>query len=364
MAADLIMVKAQTAPATVNFNYNMNIQTFNEFLPLEILNAVDQEIIDRGWHYGWRSRAKVTTGIPFGHWNIDFTKSSSENGLDVSDSLPDSLSRAWQYIQENYCAGARLLRCYINGHTYGIEGYPHTDAIRIGNKTLLIYLNGDWNRDWGGETVFYDDNEVLHAELPKRNKAVLFEGSIAHVAKGVTRACPHLRATLMFKIAVPESFDSTRDQIQEFLSTVRADDATHSSNNLTGHLLRTYDYLKQAGQSQDVCNAGAVHSIFGTNIFDWKERLSYDDRPRIAAVVGEPAVRLAEIFSKIPRPGILETYVDGFNGKLISLNGPEITVSREDFDALCAIEAANLYDQKGLGPYPKLEILWQKLNTQ
>ena len=342
----------------------MNIQTFNDFLPPDILSAIDQEIVEQGWQYGWRSRSKRDTGIPFGHWNIDFTKAGSENGLDVSDRLPESLSLAWQHIQEKYCPGSNLLRCYINGHTYGVEGYPHTDTIRIGNKTLLVYLSRDWKRDWGGETVFYNDDDVIYAELPKRNKAILFEGSIAHVAKGVTRACPSLRVTLMFKIAVPEAFDATRDQIQQFLSTVRADDAAHSSNNLTGHLLRTYDYLKLVGQSQDVCNAGAVHSIFGTNIFDWKDRLTQEDRPRIAAVVGETATQLAELFSRIPRPGILESLIDEFDGKLMTLDGSDLAASRDEFDALCAVEAANLYDQKGLDPYPKLAKLWQQLNTQ
>lgn len=342
----------------------MSIQTFNNFLPPDILNKIDQLIVDQGWQYGWRSRSKHDTGIPFGHWNIDFAKSGSDNGFDVSDRLPESLSLAWHHIQEKYCPAARLIRCYANGHTYGVEGYPHTDTIRLGNKTLLIYLNQDWNRDWGGETVFYNGDEVLHAELPKRNKAILFEGSVAHVAKGVSRACPALRVTLMFKLAVPESFDTVRDQIQEFLSTVKADDAAHSANNLTGHLLRTYDYLKRAGQPQHVCNAGAVHSIFGTNIFDWKDRLGYDDQPRIAAVVGETAARLANIFSKIPRPGVLESFIDEFNGTIITLDSGQVAVSQEDFDALCAIEAANLYDQKGLEPYPKLAKLWQQLNTQ
>ena len=128
----------------------------------------------------------------------------------------------------------------------------------------------------------------------------------------------------MFKLAVPESFDTVRDHIQEFLFTVRADEAAHSAGNLTGHLLRTYDYLKRAGQPQHVCNAGAVHSIFGTNVFDWKERLSYDDQPRIAAVVGEAAARLAEIFSKIPRPGVLDSSMGEFNGKLLTLAGGQV----------------------------------------
>jgi hypothetical protein len=270
----------------------------------------------------------------------------------------------WEYIEANYYPGARIIRCYANGHTYGVEGYPHTDTIRKGEKTLIVYLNKTWKRDWGGETVFYEGDQVLHAELPKFNKAVGFDGTILHVAKGVTRVCPNLRTTLMFKFLTKDAIDLVRDQLQEFLSTVKADEATHSSNNLSGHLLRTYDYLKGAKQSQDVCNAGAIHSVFGTNAFQWNNRLSYEDQPRIAAVAGTRAVRLAELFSKIPRPGILESSMGEFNGKLITLDGGQVAVSQEDFDALCAVEAANLHDQQALGPYPKLTKLWQQLNTQ
>jgi len=355
-----------TVTAAVNLipTQLMNIQTFNDFLPHDILDQFDQEIVKRGWHYGWRSRATRKADIPFSHWNIDFTNAGGENGLDVVDKLTDPILSAWNYIKENHFAGARLVRCYINGHTYGVEGYPHKDSIRNGDKTLLVYLNQEWKRDWGGETVFYDKDQVLYAELPKRNKAILFDGNVYHVAKGVTRACASLRVTLMFKITTAESIDPVRDQIQEFLSLVNADNTAHSANSLTGHLLRTYDHLKYAGQSQDICNAGAVHSLFGTNIFQWNNRLTVEDKPRIAAVAGEKATQLSELFSQLPRPGILESYIGEFDGKLITLDGSQIEVSAEDFNALCVIEAANLFDQSGLDPYPKLSKLWDQLNTQ
>jgi len=166
----------------------------------------------------------------------------------------------------------------------------------------------------------------------------------------------------MFKVAMPEAIDTHRDALQEFMISIRADDASHSANTLTGHLLRTYDLLKLANQSQDICNAGAVHSIFGTNAFRWKDRLEYNDSPRVAAVAGQQAARLAEIFSKIPRPGILEGGLVEFDGELIALDGPNIAVTQEEFGALCAVEAANLFDQSALSNYPNLTRLWEKLN--
>ena len=341
----------------------MNFQSYNDFLPQEILTSINQQISEKGWHYGWRSRSARDANIPYSHWNIELVPGSSENGLDVSTELAPSIAAAWDYVKTNYAPDAALVRCYANGHTYGVEGYPHTDSIRAGDQTILVYLNPEWKRDWGGETVFYDNDQIIHAELPKYNKAIKFNGRVAHVAKGVTRVCPTLRMTLMFKITLPEAIDPTRNRLQEFLTSVNTDSASHSANTLTGHLLRTYDLLKHTGHNQDVCNAGAVHSLFGTSIFKWENRLSYDEAFKIAEVAGEKATKLAEIFSKIYRPGILESNIGQYEGKLLSIAGAAIDVSVDDFNSLCALEAANLHDQNGLNNFPKLKQLWNELNT-
>jgi len=316
---------------------NTNINSINDFFPDNILIKLDLELQKSGWNYGWRSNP--TMG--YGHWNIDFTNCIIENGLDVSDKLPDVLKESWAYAQIKHFPDHRLIRCYANSHTFGVEGYPHRDSLRPNDKTVIVYMNKLWRREWGGETMIYDSDSIAHAELPKRNKALVFTGNQLHVSRGVTRICPDLRISVMFKITPNSATDADRDRVQVFLESLGADKINHSNRTLITHLLRTYDILKNAGQSTDVCLAGAVHSVFGTNIFK-TQLLPHRDRNMVVAVVGEKATYLAEQFSKLDRPDVLEQ------------NAGNIA-----YDDLCIIECANLIDQNCLDKYPKLNEFWK-----
>lgn len=96
------------------------------------------------------------------------------------------------------------MRCYANAHTFGIEGYPHTDSRKPGNVTTIFYINPQWKPEWAGETVFINDlGDIAHAVLPRPGRAVVFDGTIVHSARAVTRLCPALRVTLMFKTRAP-----------------------------------------------------------------------------------------------------------------------------------------------------------------
>jgi SM-20-related protein len=97
--------------------------------------------------------------------------------------------------------GHRLIRCYANGHTYGSDGTLHTDSTRPGTYTCVYYPHQMWHPNWGGETVLFnqDKTDIVACVYPKPNRMVVFDGTIPHVARGVSRICPVLRVTLMFK---------------------------------------------------------------------------------------------------------------------------------------------------------------------
>ena len=336
----------------------MRIKSINNFFPDSIIDKIDAEIKETKWQYGWSSNPN----IEFSHWNMDFAKTVAENSLDVSNRLPESIKSAWQYIQDTYYPNHRLIRCYANGHTYGVEGYPHTDSDKDGEYTIVVYMNIKWKREWGGETLIYDKNTIIHAEIPQRNMALVFPGNQCHTSRGVTRICPELRITVMFKFATPLAIDPVRDQIQQFLESVGATKKLHSNNNLCGHLLRVYDRLKQAGQPQDTCSAGALHSIFGTNIYQ-DITVSIEEKQKIIDLIGDHSCYLVELFSKLSRPATLERSINVDSCKLLTMTGEEILVDLKDLYALAAIESANLVDQKSLIQMPNLHKFWLKLNT-
>jgi SM-20-related protein len=95
----------------------------------------------------------------------------------------------------------RLERAYVNQVRYGDMTYPHTDASgKSRNVTAIFYANDSWNRQFGGETNFYDyRGENLCAVLPRPGRVVLFHGSIEHNGSPPTRITTLPRYTVVFK---------------------------------------------------------------------------------------------------------------------------------------------------------------------
>ena len=347
--AEVVMAEAEVVMAEeCNMDKLSNIQQINNCFPDELANQLNVLISNSDWKYGWRSNN--STG--YGHWNVDFTKAGPSNGIDVERRVkPIGLQQAWNHLKNNYFPNATLLRCYANSHTFGVEGYPHTDSIRTCDYTAVIYLNKTWRREWGGETIIYNDNDIEHAEIPKFNKALIFPGSQWHVAKAPSRICPDLRITLMFKFSLEQ--DLLRNKIQEFLIYLGADKIKHNSSNLFNHLLRTYDLLKKHGCSDILCSAGALHSIFGTNIFKTKT-LDITQRTLVEKIIGNEATNLVELFSSLDRPNTVELALLTNTLTLNTNDGTLKTVDQKTFDDLCIMEAMNLYEQSSLSKYPEL----------
>jgi hypothetical protein len=325
------------------------IDKLEQVFPDDLLKTVSDHIAKVPWHYGHAS----SRSFEFTHWNHSFAKGSAENGLDISDKLPEPILRAWNHLKVNYLGDQTLLRCYTNSHTYGVEGYPHVDSMRSVDHTMVIYMNKEWKREWGGETTVYNDYDIIHAELPKYNRGIIFPGAAVHQARSVTRICPAQRITLMFKFA-PRGVDVQRDNIQRLLETAGAEKVKHGSRNLLTHLLNVYDILKAAGYGPTICGAGGLHSIFGTNVFK-TQTLGSEQREFVVKAIGEEATRLVELFRDIKRPCTLESALKTNTTTVETNAGKQLTLTQDELNSLCAIEAANLSDQKCLAKYPLLK---------
>lgn len=163
-----------------------------------------------GWKFGWKSRPD---GNEFSFWHKHFAGAIRPDhpALDRHDEPYDcaeELSRAapllhtfWLGLAKTVLKGHTLVRCYANGLSYGSDGALHTDSVASNSFTTIYYPHDRWSPNWGGETVFFDQDEedVVAAIYPKPNRLVTFQGTIPHVARGVSRMCPVLRITLMFK---------------------------------------------------------------------------------------------------------------------------------------------------------------------
>jgi Rps23 Pro-64 3,4-dihydroxylase Tpa1-like proline 4-hydroxylase len=158
------------------------------------------------WTYGWQSKKNL---VPFSHWNHNFLKTKSDNQDNLEHLLLENdalapLRDIWLRLKTDHLKDHALVRCYANAHTFGIEGYPHTDSRKPGNYTTIVYVNPIWKPEWAGETVFFNDlGDIVHAVLPKPGRITTFDGRILHAARALSRICPAMRVTLMFKSTAP-----------------------------------------------------------------------------------------------------------------------------------------------------------------
>jgi SM-20-related protein len=163
-----------------------------------------------GWAHGAYSNndARESYRYWYKHFAGFFNKAGDGKLEQFEEQLSASspaVAKFWQDIQKSFFQGHRLLRCYANGYPYGTDGSLHVDVEGPAGPdeyyTALYYPHLNWSPDYGGETVFFNDNkdEIRCAIYPKPNRLVVFPSTLQHVARGVTRRCPNLRITLMFK---------------------------------------------------------------------------------------------------------------------------------------------------------------------
>jgi hypothetical protein len=101
-----------------------------------------------------------------------------------------------------------LYSAYINVLRAGDSPGIHCDApyFEPQNKTVILYLNPEWNPEWGGETIFFDDDlDAKFLVQPRPGRVVMFDGRIPHTGRPPTPKYGHNRYILSLKYMDPDS---------------------------------------------------------------------------------------------------------------------------------------------------------------
>jgi SM-20-related protein len=338
-----------------------DIVVVDNFLPPKLFADLARFISSEPMAYGSRSNLRTD---PHGHWIRNFVTGSRTNLADVSSDLKENeeaapLSFAWEFLRETRLEDDLLIRCYLNGYTYGTDGYFHSDSERPGEHTTILYMNDYWEPDWAGETVFLgNDGDIVRSVLPRTNRAVIFPSNMEHAGRSVSRKCMVLRKTLIFKSRKKRS--SNFEKLSSFLQEVGAGKYSHKSGTLHDHLVRTFSILETKGFDSAVCFGGGLHSIYGTNSFAHRV-LTPASKATIVDEFGPRAEELARLFSELERPRTLESPQDlNSESAIVELrDGQTITLQREAFDDLRKIECANMMDQNASAKYKALSEFWK-----
>jgi hypothetical protein len=93
-------------------------------------------------------------------------------------------------------------RTYVNSSVFGDSYYAHRDCgAQEHHVTALYYANLEWELDWGGETIYYNDEEEIELAVRLRpGRLVVARGAILHRGCVPTRACHEERYTLAYKL--------------------------------------------------------------------------------------------------------------------------------------------------------------------
>ena len=190
-----------------------SVKIYDEFIDIETNKKLEEFFANVEWKYGYKSVSSMWKET-HPHWSKYFfmsdIKSSDTQNLDIGTPM-HSVIFTDEYIQSLYnklkCLlpeNARLIRCYANGHTCGVDANIHYDDIRENTVTFIFYPMAEWNIDWGGETIFWNrqSREIVKSVFPKSNRLLEFPSCLWHGARPISRYCNKLRITLMFKFII------------------------------------------------------------------------------------------------------------------------------------------------------------------
>ena len=186
-----------------------SVNVYDDALPRYVRSELYEFLINQDWKFGAYSTSETNF---FRYWYKHFGGFFVGNEkLDPSTfeaELPVEVGRFWDELKQGPCKNHTLMRCYANAYPYGSEGAVHTDIGEVAAWgryfTALYYPHLRWDVDWGGETLFFNDarDDLVAAVYPKPGRLIVFDSKIPHVARPLSRKCPELRITLMFKTEI------------------------------------------------------------------------------------------------------------------------------------------------------------------
>lgn len=104
--------------------------------------------------------------------------------------------------------------------------YYHVDNPdeNIKRKTLLYYLNNRWDRNWGGETLFANDNgECEIAVEYKPGRVVIFDGSIEHKPSAISIKADEYRFIFVIQYVERPRYEETKDDMETLGKIIRGE---------------------------------------------------------------------------------------------------------------------------------------------
>lgn len=173
-----------------------HIQRFDNVLTQEEFEQCAQHLLRPMWE---RTNSNPAMGVECVFWRMNLTKDKFFTKT-LFNKLQKLLKKKFEIVD-----------LYANGSTTSMASVPHIDAREHGVHVFLLYVNSEWQVEWGGHTTFinkYVDidrgeetgtNDTISI-LPRPNSALYFPGNIVHLSEAPTREFRGLRMTIAFRV--------------------------------------------------------------------------------------------------------------------------------------------------------------------
>lgn len=187
------------------------VQIFDQALPADLYQALHKAIQQVGWQFGWNTRENPNQR----YWHHEIGRGSKDNEGDVTEQVRkhplEVFARYMDWMRGQLVPSeSRLLRLYLNAHTYGTDGWPHVDTDRTNELTAVLYLCPDWKPEWCGETsVFNAQGEIMASVLPKPNRLLTFPSNRLHAPRPLSKVFENLRVVLVAKFGTAKGENGT-----------------------------------------------------------------------------------------------------------------------------------------------------------
>ena len=172
-------------------------KNMNKFSPIENVNVYDnvlslhkqQNLFSFCQHskysiVGWNDLISTTESYIHSSWSKE----------DLENSKFFDTKNTKKILSDNKLSIDKFSRCEVNVDTLSDSHWPHTHDETV----VLYYLNMEWQNGWGGETLFYDEDnkEIIYGSRFTPNRVVVFDGSIPHNIKHQNRIADKYRMSL------------------------------------------------------------------------------------------------------------------------------------------------------------------------
>lgn len=151
--------------------------------------------------------------LPFIRSNLDNTFDNNKD-IDIKWSsllkdpnpVTDLLTNRYQQLDFLKSKHIQIFRQYVNFSTSETVDTIHLDSqfFEKNCMTVLHYANFSWDKNWHGETVFYNDraDEIMLSTMIKPGRVVVFDSNIPHSARTPSKLANYARYTIATKLLI------------------------------------------------------------------------------------------------------------------------------------------------------------------